>query len=122
MKQINTFTDATDQQMTITLDDGSTVQLEFIYRAGVQRWFVDVIHPSIPGGSLRGYGVSIGPNILRPWRNLIPFGMLVQALDFIDPIQATDFQSGRVLVYILSAAEVQTIEQTIYAPIALANP
>lgn len=118
MKLINSFSDAADQQMTIVLDDGSAVQLEFFYRGGIQRWFVDITHPLI---TLRGYGLTQGPNILRQWRNLIPFGMAVLAVDGIDPIQSTDFQSGRVQVYILNVADIQAIEQQVFAPVALAN-
>lgn len=116
MKQINSLGNAADQQQTVTLDDGSTVQLEFFYRAGIQRWFIDVIHSSL---TLRGFGLSQGPNILRQWRNLIPFGIAVQAIDLIDPVQITDFQTGRVAVYILSADEVDQVEQNVYAPLPL---
>ena len=119
MQLLNNLTDAADQQMTITLSDGSTAQLEFIYRPGVQRWFLNVIHPFL---TLNGFGITQGPNILRQWRNIIPFGICVQSVDLIDPIQSTDFKTGRVSVYILSAAEVKTLEQTVYAPIPLVNP
>ena len=118
MKLINSFSDAADQLITVVLDDGSIAQMEFIYRAGIQRWFFNLNHPLI---TLNGYGITQGPNLLRQWRNIIPFGILVRAIDFIDPIQVNDFQSGRVLLYILDATEVQTIEQLVFAPPVLAN-
>lgn len=118
MKLINSLTDAADQQVTIILDDGSILQLEFNFRAGVQRWFLDVSHSLL---TLKGFGLTQGPNILRQWRNLVPFGIAIQAVDLIDPIQNTDFQSGRVSCYILNAAEVQQVEQNVYAPPALVN-
>lgn len=118
MRLINSLSDAADQLVTISLDDGSTVQMEFFYRAGAQRWFMDIVHSSI---TLRGYGLTQGPNILRQWRNIIPFGIAVQSVDLIDPIQADDFQTGRVSIYVLNAAEVQTIEQIVFAPPVLVN-
>ena len=104
--------------VTVVLDDGSIAQFEFFYRGGVQRWFVNITHPLI---TLKGYGLTQGPNILRPWRNLIPFGIAVVAIDGIDPIQATDFQNGRVLIYVLNAADIQIIEQEVFAPPPLVN-
>lgn len=118
MKLINSLSDAADQLVTVTLDDGSNVQLEFIFRAGAQRWFLNVIHPAL---TLNGFGITQGPNILRQWRNLIPFGIAVQSVDLIDPIQSTDFQSGRVAVYVLNASEVKQVEQTVFAPPVLVN-
>jgi hypothetical protein len=116
---INSLTNSADQMVTFVLADGSTLQLEFVYRAGIQRWCLNVIHPAL---TLNGYNIKQGANILRPWRNVIPFGILIQSLDGVDPILVTDFQTGRILVYILDAAEVQQVEQLVFAPPALVNP
>lgn len=118
MKILNTLSDAADQMVTVPLPDGSTVQFEFFYRAGIQRWFLNVSHPLL---TLVGFGITQGPNILRQWRNIIPFGMNVKAVDFIDPIQSTDFQSGRVVIRILNSSEVQAVEQIAMSPVSLVN-
>jgi len=102
--------------MTLTLQDGSDLQLEFIYRASIQRWTVDITHPLL---NMTGFNLTQGPNILRQWRNLIPFGMAVTSDNGLDPMNPEDFLSGNCQVYILSASEVQQVETEILAPIPL---
>lgn len=110
MQQINTLTNDADQLMIVPLADGSELQLEFIYRPAIQRWVVNVSHPLL---ELKGFNVCLGPNILRQWRNLVPFGLAITATDGLDPVDISDFVTGRVSVFILSAAEVQQVEDEI---------
>lgn len=118
MRLLDNFTDAADQLMTVPLADGSSVKLEFFYRPGIQRWTVDITHPLLTMG---GFNLSLGPNILRQWRRLIPFGIAVTSNNGLDPMNAEDFQNGTCSVYILSADEVQQVEDEILAPIPLVN-
>lgn len=119
MQLLNVLTDAADQLLLVPLDDGSEVSLEFVYRAGVQRWTVNVSHPLL---TLNGFNLAQGPNVLRPYRNIVPFGMSVISVTGLDPINIEDFLAGNVLIYILNAAEVAQIETQILAPVALVNP
>src|SRR4051812_11454805 len=98
MQKLNNLTDAADQLMTVTLDDGSTLQLELFYRPGIQRWTVDIIHPLL---NMKGFNLALGPNILRQWRNLIPFGIAVDTVTGLDPMNAEDFAQGNNSIYIL---------------------
>lgn len=118
MQQLNTLTDDADQVLTMSLPDGSVLKMEFIYRAGVQRWVVNISHPLL---ALNGFNLALGPNVLRAWRNLISFGMLITAVDQVDPVQISDFLTGRVGVYILTADEVAQVESELYAPTPLVN-
>lgn len=116
---LNNLTDAADQIMTVPLADGTKLQLEFIYRPGIQRWTMNLSHPSL---KLNGVNIAQGPNILRQWRNVITFGMSVISTTGLDPIQVGDFQQGNALIYILTAAEVLQVETEILAPVPLVNP
>lgn len=123
MQQLNNLSDDADQLLTVALVDGSLAVLEFIYRPTIQRWSLNISHPTLPGtGTINGFNVCLGPNILRQWKNLIPFGIAVTSTNGLDPLQSTDFKNGVVSVFILSAAEVAQVESDILAPIALVNP
>lgn len=119
MRRLNNLTDAADQLMTITLDDGSALQLELFYRAGIQRWTIDIVHPLL---TMYGFNLALGPNILRQWKNVIPFGIAVQSTNGLDPLNVEDFVEGNSLISILSADEVQAVEDNILLPIPLVNP
>lgn len=119
MQQLNNLSNDADQKMTFVLPDASLLQLEFIYRASIQRWALNVSHPLL---TLNGYNICLGPNILRQWRKLISFGIAVTSTTGLDPIQPTDLQDGTVSVFILSEAEVAQVEEEILAPVPLVNP
>ena len=114
MQQLNSFSDNADQIVSFPLADGTTVTMEWIYRAGSQRWTINIQHPSL---TLNGVNVCVGPNILRQWRNLIPFGIAVTSSTGLDPINATDLEDGTVSIFMLDAAEVDQVESEILAPI-----
>lgn len=118
MQLLNNLTDAADQVMTVTIADGSLATLEFFYRPAVQRWTLDITHPLL---TMHGFNVCLGPNILRQWRNIIPFGIAVTSTIGLDPIQVDDFANGVCSVYTLSAAEVLLVESEILIPIPLVN-
>lgn len=119
MQELNVITDDADQNLIFPLPDGTSVQLEFIYRPGIQRWAMNVVHPLL---TIKGLMLSVQPNILRPWKNLIPFGIAILTATGLDPILATDFLDGSCTVNILSASEVQQVETDVLAPIPLVNP
>lgn len=119
MQFLNNLTDAADQLMTVPLPDGTSVQLEFFYCPGIQRWTVDISHPLL---NMHGFNLCLGPNILRQWRNVITFGMAVTSTNGLDPLFIDDFKNGICSVFILSAAEVLQVEQEILIPIPLVNP
>lgn len=119
MQQLNNLTNDADQLLTFDIEDGSTLQLEFIYRPAIQRWSLNLTHPLL---TLAGVNLCLGPNILRQWRNLVSFGMALTAVDRLDPVDPSDFSNGRVLVYMLTAAEVQQVEDEILIPVPLENP
>lgn len=123
MIQLTTLNDSPNQETTVQLADGSVVTLRFIYRPSVQRWSVDVEHESIaPGGKIDGKGLCTHPNLLRQWRNTIPFGLSVISTDQQDPVSLQDFVSGRITVYVLDQSagntDVTDIEENVFGAYA----
>lgn len=119
MRLLSNLTDAADQLMTVPIEDGSLAKLEFFYRPGIQRWSVNISHPLLV---INGVNLALSPNILRQWKNLIPFGMAIDSTIGLDPMNAEDFKNGVSLAYIISAAEVLQVEDEILAPVPLVNP
>lgn len=118
MKLLDNLTTDAYQQVTFTLPDGSLAQLQFNYLAGIQRWSVNVQHPLL---TLNGVNLVVSPNILRQWKNLVPFGMAILSTTGLDPMNITDLSDGTILVEMLSADEVQLVETTFMAPPVPAN-
>ena len=78
-----------NQTSPVTLADGSTATFTFYYRAAVRRWFFDVSYPAA-NFTDQGKGLATFPNLLRLWRNVLPFGLAVATADGTDPFLASD--------------------------------
>lgn len=103
MFQLTNLTSAGNQTTTAILADGTTVRLRFLYRAAVQRWTVDVEYKDYVNN---GMGLATNPNLLRTWRQIIPFGLRVETVDGTDPFMASDLDNSggqvpRVKVFVL---------------------
>ena len=115
MQQVTNLSNEADQITNIVLDDGSVLQLELLWRGAIERWMLNVTHPDL---TVNLINLCTGANILRPWINLVPFGLGVVSTDGQDPAFLTDFSSGRITLYVLSASEVQSVESSVYGPVA----
>lgn len=119
MQQIDVLSDDARQAVSFPLPDGTDISFVFTYRPGIQRWSMDLSHPLL---TLNGYNLCVHPNLLRPWKNLISFGIAILSSTGLDPMNATDFLDGTCTINILSADEVEQVETEVLAPIALDYP
>ncbi len=110
MKRIDNLTAARSQITRIPLPDGTLVTFTVNFNATTQRWMVDVLHEDF---ETRGVGIVVGPNILRAFRETIPFGLACTTTDGADPVLVDDFISGRATLFLLDSAEVGQVETTI---------
>ncbi len=117
MQQITNLSDEADQTTRVALANGSIAVFEFIYLAAVERWAFSVSHPDI---QIDGMILCAGPNVLRDFRNVIPFGLGCYTTDGADPFYIEDFASGRVTLYVLDASEVDFFETSIFGAGAVA--
>lgn len=111
MTLIDNITSQSNQVTQVVLADGSIMTLTLIFTAAIQRWTFHVQHPKLV---LSGLNLCLHPNILREWRNLIPFGLACNTITGVDPIDVEAFSSGRAQLYALSAADVQLVEQNVF--------
>ena len=115
MKKLDSLSADASQELSVILDDGSVLQFTFNYRPAAQRWSVDVLY-----GEFGANGVLLAthPNLLRTWRNILPFGLAITSQDSADPFKLDDFTSGRITLYVLDSTaggtEVQDVETTYF--------
>lgn len=113
MTLIDNLTDAADQTTTLILPDNTAATLRLRYRPRTQRWTADLGYTP-KNLQVNGLNVCTLPNILRPWRRIIPFGLAVVTVGLAtDPFDLNDFLTGRATVYLLNADDVAAVEDTI---------
>jgi len=96
------------QKQTLILSDGSAVSLTLYFRPLQQGWFINEI--SRGDFTLRGVRICNSPNLLRQYKNKIPFGLGCFSVANREPSLQEDFSSANSKLYILSASEVEEFE------------
>jgi hypothetical protein len=117
MQQITNLSDEADQLTKVVLADGSVVTFELTYISAIERWAFSVVHTTL---TLNGSILCAGPNVLRDFRNIIPFGLGCYSTDGADPFYIEDFLSGRITLYVLDASEVAFFESAVFGAGAVA--
>lgn len=102
------ITDDTLQTQSLNLYDGSILSYTIYFVPMQYSW----VFTSLTWNSwtLTGLKVCNNPNMLRPWKNILTFGLACFSTNNREPQLATDFSSGKSTLYILSANEVQQYE------------
>jgi hypothetical protein len=111
---VSQLSDNAFQTMTLQMPDGSTGTLNLYYRASTPRWFFDLLHPALPNGGPQGNGLVTFPNLLRPWKNIVPFGFACVTLDGQDPVGNEDFIDGYATLYVIDATGILMVEAQVF--------
>lgn len=116
MKRITGITDQPNQQFNVSLDDGSRLRVTFNYRVQQQGWFADFLWTKTSGATfeISGMRVVSSPNILRAWRDLLPFGLMVYTDSLGEPTTVKAFSYGTSKLFLLSATEVADAEANLF--------
>ena len=113
MKYIDRINNSAIQEFTLTnIDDGSDINCKLRYLPSQFCWMIDV---SSGDFAVNGVIVTISPNILSQWSNVINFGIAFTSIDGFESFYIADFKSERTKMYLLSADEVQQVEDAINA-------
>lgn len=112
MRQINTISDAPNQNTVIVLDDGTKINFTMNYFANQQGWFYSINYNNSQFVANNRRMVT-SPNMLNAFQNIIPFGLSVTTTDGYEPIFIDDFITGRASLYVLDEADVLLIEDAI---------
>lgn len=111
MTQIDNLTDFANQQTVLVLNDGTTAILDIVFNGSTERWVASVTYGE---KVFNGIGLCTVPNILRQWKNVIPFGLAVVTADQTDPFDINDFSTERVKLYLLDEADVEQVEREVF--------
>lgn len=111
MKQITAISDDPKQSMNVVLDDGTKVLLSLEYISSQKGWFMSFSYGSVL--TVNGYRIVTSPNMLRKFRDVIPFGIACKTNDDLDPLYKDDFSTGRSVLYVLNPSDVSYVENTI---------
>lgn len=97
------------QRQTLILPDGTSLTLTMYFRPMQTGWFINEI--TYGSFSLTGLRITVSPNMLRQFKNQIPFGLACYGNKTNrEPTQQQDFSSGAFSLYLLSKQEVQQYE------------
>lgn len=109
MISLTGLTSQPTQTFRTNIDTGDPITINLKYKASTQMWFLDVTYQDITINGLRVCNVL---NLLQQYSRILPFGIYVQipSGDKSEPFLINDFSTGRVVLNILDATEVDQIE------------
>lgn len=111
MKQIIEISDDPNQSFDVVTEDNQVFQLQLNYSDQQQGWFYSIVFEDFTLNSSR---LVTSFNILRPYSNILPFGIGIATEDGSEPIFIDDFSTGRVSFFLLTETEVQEVEERVY--------
>jgi hypothetical protein len=111
MKQITEISDDAKQRFDIVTEDNQSFELQIEYSDQQGGWFYSITFGDF---SMNGVRLVTGANILRPYKNLLPFGISIVTDDLSEPIFIDDFSTDRVKFYLLTEEEVDQVESDFY--------
>lgn len=111
MKEITEFTTSTYQTCKLPLETRENVDFSLRFAPSQNSWYFDFSYNDIISN---GNKLCLGFNILRTFKDRIPFGLMVLADHDIEPYKIDDFAEGRVKIYVLNQDEVDEIESVVY--------
>lgn len=109
MYLIQNLTSDSVQSMNLTLPDGTQLSMTIRFVPMQYSWVITTL--TYQSFTLNGFKIINSPNMLRQWKNVIPFGLACYATDTRDPSLQQDFSTAHNSLYILSAEEVAQVEQ-----------
>ena len=112
MLLINSLTNDPMQQFSLTGIPGVQVGVLLRFMPRIEIWNMDITY-----GSFIAEGIPLvcSPNLLRQWRNIIPFGIACTNIYKLDPYTVNDFADGTASLYLLNSADVAAVEAQLFA-------
>lgn len=107
MFYINKIINAASQQLTLTGIPNVQIGMTLQYMPRIQQWNMGITYGDT---IINGILVKCSVNILRQWKNNLPFGIACIRADGLDPYALDDFQDQLANLYLLNSDEVITVE------------
>lgn len=111
MRYLNKISSQSQQQVYLTGNPGQRISLFMRYLPSQQFWMMDIGYNDFQANGLL---VVTSPNLLRAFKNIIPFGLACTTVDGNDPYYIDDFSLQRASLYLLTQAEVEAMEEELF--------
>jgi hypothetical protein len=111
MITLTTLTSQARQKLQIEGENREQITLTLEYLPRSQSWNFSIEYLE---QVINGIRLTNSPNVLRQFKNTLPFGIMCSTNDGLDPFFITDFESGRATISLLNEEEVQEVEETVY--------
>ena len=110
MQLLSGFTNEPQQSISFALNDGTRMVFRFEFRERQLGWFFDLTYGNFV---LRGQRLALHPNILRSFRNILPFGLAVTSDQKFEPQDIGALSDGTVRMYLYDGVEVDEVDAII---------
>jgi len=108
MFKIQNITSYPYQSKSLVLPDGTRIEMDIQFIPLRKCWFIKRL--AYQDFLMYSFKLVNGVNLLRQFKNQLPFGLACYAPDGRDPQFAEDFSEGSHAIYVLTQAEVQQYE------------
>jgi len=113
MKLIPSLTDSPLQRLSFVLEDKRRVIFTFRYSSQQLGWFFDLEFENF--FVLSGLRLVSSQNILRQWREIIPFGLAIITIGEGEPMRVSDLADETVQLYVLEGGDIDYIEKRYFS-------
>lgn len=108
MFYVQDISDYPTQNKTLNLPDGSQIKITVAFVPMQKSWVIRYLEYG--NFVVRNLKIVKNPNILRQFKNIIPFGLAIDSTQDRDPMFVQDFLERTFSMYLLSREEVQQFE------------
>lgn len=104
MYAIQGFTTDPKQKLVVQLADGTNFTFRVYYDDFQKGWFIAEL--TYQGYTIYGMRIVNSNNLIRQYKNTLPFGLYVTTPGSREAMLITDLSVGNTVIYVMSAAEV----------------
>ncbi len=111
MYQLTQLGSEAKQEITMLLSDTTRIVFTFEYKSNQMGWFFGFTYNDENYTNIR---LTTCYNILRAYRNWLPFGLRCDTQDGGEPMSINDFSNNYATVYLLEKEDIEAIESNYY--------
>lgn len=112
MRLINKINNTASQRMILTGNPNQRIILDVRFLPSMQQWVMDVEYEDFIAKNLT---IVSSPNILRSYKNIIPFGLFCETDNGLDPYRIDDFNNGESRLYLLNETDIANQESLLFS-------
>ena len=112
MKYINKINSSAIQLFSLTGNAGQRIEMSLRYMPTQEAWFMGV---ALDGFTANGVRVVSSPNLLRKFRDIIPFGVSCASISGQDPRFIDDFSVQRASLFLMDEVDIIDNEDLFYS-------